>query len=83
MQTGLQTVIKDSTTTLADLYSATHADAALARERMEALRKQIEACCRPEPPEPACQFEPCPKPDSLGDPPKVDTDPPGQPDPTK
>jgi len=77
VQTGLQTVMKNNTTTLAELYAATHAEAALARERTEALRKQIEECCPPTPPEPACCYEPCPAPGPLGDPPRVDPQPPG------
>ena len=71
-QTGLQTTIKDNTMTLADLYAATHADAALARERQEALRKQIEECCPPKPPEPVCRYEPCKAPGPLREPPKVE-----------
>jgi hypothetical protein len=77
-QTGLQTVIKDNTTVLADLYAATHADAALARQRLEALRKQIEECCPPEVPPPPCDYERCPKPERQGRPPQVDPRPPGQ-----
>src|SRR5262249_4586416 len=52
VQTGLQTVIQKNTMTLAELYAATPAEAALARERLEALRKQVEECCPPEPPKP-------------------------------
>jgi hypothetical protein len=77
-QTGLQTIIKKNTTVLADLYAATHADAALARERLEALRHQIEECCPPESPPPVCKYEPCPKPGRLGGPPEVDPRPPGR-----
>jgi|SRR5882672_6647741 hypothetical protein len=70
-QTGLQTVIKANTTALADLYAATHPDAALGRERLEALRKQIEECCPPKAPEPICRYEPCPAPRPLREPPAV------------
>jgi len=76
LQTGLQTNINKNTTLLADLYAATHADAALTRERMEELRKQIEVCCPPRLPEPVCGYVPCDKPDRLGDPPRVDPQPP-------
>lgn len=75
-QTGLQRRIERSTSLLADLYAATHADAALARERLEALRRQIEACCPPPVPEPPCCYEPCPAPPPLGPPPEVDPRPP-------
>jgi hypothetical protein len=72
IQTGLQTVIKSNTTALADLYAATHPDAALGRERLEALRKQIEECCPPTPPEPVCRYEPCQAPRPLPEPPRMD-----------
>ncbi len=78
LQTGLQTEIEGSSKELADLYAATHAEAALTREREEALRKQVEECCPPKPPEPACQQQPCPAPDPFQQqPPQVDTQPPG------
>lgn len=64
-QTGLQTVIRDNTTTLADLYSVEHAEAALVRERELALKKQIEACCPPPAPETVCNPKPCPEPDPF------------------
>jgi hypothetical protein len=60
VQTGLQTHIADDANTLAALYSVTHAEAALVREREEALRHQIEACCPPPEPTPACQPKECP-----------------------
>jgi DNA repair exonuclease SbcCD ATPase subunit len=71
-QTGLQKTIRNSTSLLADLYAATHAEAALTRQREEALRKQIEECCPPEVPPPPCDYAACPAPKPLGDPPKVD-----------
>ena len=71
-QTGLQTTIKNSTTALAELYAATHAEAALTRQREEALRKQIEECCPPEVPPPSCAYQACPAPRPLGEPPRVD-----------
>jgi hypothetical protein len=71
-QTGLQTAIKGSTTMLAALYAATHAEAALTWEWEEALRKQIEECCPPKPPEPACRYEPSPAPKPLHEPPRVE-----------
>jgi hypothetical protein len=62
LQTPLQEAIKASSRKLADLYAATHGDAALTLEREEELRRQIEACCPPETPAPACVEKPCPKP---------------------
>ncbi|SRR6266487_1711414 len=77
-QTGLQTSIKDSTKVLADLYAATHAEAALTRAREEALRKQIEECCPPTVPPPPCDYAPCPAPRPLSEPPpRVDPRQPG------
>jgi len=77
-QTGLQTTIAANTTALADLYAATHAEAALTREREQALKKQIEECCPPELPPPPCAYQPCPAPKPIGEPPKVDPQQPGQ-----
>ena len=68
VQTGLQTTIRENTTTLADLYSVTHAEAALIRERELALKKQIEACCPPRVPEPACHPSKCPEPGRFREP---------------
>ncbi len=61
-QTGLQQGINGAIRKLADLYAATHGDAALTLEREEQLRRQIEACCPPEPPASACDERPCPAP---------------------
>jgi len=72
LQTGLQTVIKENTTVLAELYAVTHAEAALIREREEALKKQIEKCCPPELPVPPCNYAPCPAPERLQEPPRVE-----------
>ncbi len=72
IQTGLQKVIQANTTELAQLYEATHAEAALIREREEALRSQIERCCPPPPVKPVCSYEPCKKPDPIPEPPQID-----------
>jgi hypothetical protein len=50
LQWQLQVEISKNTQTLAALFAATHAEAALTREREEALRQQIEKCCPPKPP---------------------------------
>jgi len=62
IQTGLQTGMSGDTRTIADLVSITHPEAALVRGREEALRKEIEACCPPPEPEPACRPEACKEP---------------------
>jgi len=69
LQTALQTTIRNNTTSLAELFAATHAEAALNREREQALRDEIKKCCPPKPPEPCCQYAPCPAPKPLGEPP--------------
>ncbi|MFL5819890.1 MAG: hypothetical protein ACJ76S_04320 [Solirubrobacteraceae bacterium] len=73
-QTKLQEKIEHSTVALEELYEATHAEAALQREREGALRAQIEECCPPPPPEPPCTYEPCRAPRRLPAPPKVGRD---------
>ncbi len=78
IQTGLQTTIKNNTTTLAELYEATHAEAALARQKLIALNKKIEECCPPDVPPPACRYEPCPAPRPPSEPRPVDPRPPGR-----
>ena len=72
LQTGMQAVIRDNTTELAELYAVTHAEAALIREREEALKKQIEQCCPPETPVPPCDYAPCQAPGRIEEPPRVD-----------
>lgn len=79
-QTGLQTKIEKLSDELTALYAATHAEAALIRQREAALRKQIEACCPPKPPVPACEQGSCPAPAPFRDsPPQVAPQPPGGP----
>ncbi len=76
VQTGLQEEIQAAISKLAHLYAATHGDAALTLEREAELRKQIEVCCPPQPPAPACEERPCPKPEPFGEkPPKTDPPP--------
>ena len=75
-QTEQQKQIARDTSRLADLYAATHAEAALQRERELALKAEIEACCPPPKPQPPCSYEPCPTPDKLPQPPQVEPTPP-------
>jgi hypothetical protein len=69
LQTALQTSIQKNTAQLADLFAATHAEAALTLEREQTLRQEIERYCPPGQPEPPCHDEPCPKPGPLPPPP--------------
>ncbi len=78
VQTGLQEEIQAAIRKLASLYAAMHGDAALTLEREAELRKQIEACCPPKPPEPACVERPCPKPEPLDEKPPRTEPPPRQ-----
>jgi hypothetical protein len=75
-QTPLQQAIKKAVRRLADLYAATHGDAALTLEREEELRRRIEACCPPEPPASACVEKPCPAPKPFGEKPPATEPPP-------
>ena len=67
LQTRLQTAIDKNADTLADLYGATHAEADMARKREDKLRRQIEECCPPKLPPPACDYQPCPAPEQWRD----------------
>ena len=75
-QTGLQSDIAHDAETLAALYAVTHAEAALIRDREEALRREIEACCPPAPPATPCQPPACPDPGPFDSPPVFERRPP-------
>jgi len=77
-QTGLQTEMVSDLDSLEALYAITHAEAALVRQREEALRKQIEACCPPKPPTPACVPEKCAEAGPFDGPPVILKPAPGQ-----
>lgn len=62
IQTGLQTRLRDDADALRDIAESAYPEAALERERLAALRAEVERCCPPEKPEPACTYEPCSKP---------------------
>jgi hypothetical protein len=78
IQTMLQTEMQTSLAALADMYATTHPEAALERERLLALKAQVEKCCPPPRPEPPCTFMSCPAPPPLGNPPDVGLLPTGQ-----
>jgi len=61
-QTLIQTQICEDTNVLRDIEESAHPEAALLRQRLAALRKEVERCCPPEKPKPACVYEPCPQP---------------------
>jgi hypothetical protein len=72
MQTKLQTEMQTDMDALEAMYETAHADAALVRERLRALKQQIEECCPPPEPEAPCKYAPCPAPKPLPDPPIID-----------
>jgi uncharacterized phage infection (PIP) family protein YhgE len=72
IQTKLQTETQTDVDALEAMYGTVHADAALERERLRALKQQIEECCPPPEPEAPCKYTPCPAPKPIGDPPRID-----------
>jgi len=72
-QTALQTRIRDDAAVVREITESSHPGAALERDRLAALRAQIEKCCPPEPTLPACSYQPCPRPEPIGEPQLPDT----------
>lgn len=66
IQTQLQTRIRDDADALRDIAEAANPQAALAREKLSELRAQIERCCPPQVSPPACTYQPCSQPKSVG-----------------
>jgi hypothetical protein len=62
LQTQLQTRLRDDADALRDIAESAYPAAALERSRLAALRAEIERCCPPPKPEPACVYEPCERP---------------------
>jgi hypothetical protein len=71
IQTKLQTEMQTDMDALEAMYETAHADVALERERLRALKQQIEECCPPPQPEAPCKYAPCPAPKPIGDPPVI------------
>jgi hypothetical protein len=71
IQTKLQTEMQEDLDSVEAMYETVHADAALERERLKALKQQIEKCCPPPKPEAPCTYAPCPAPKPLDEPPKI------------
>jgi hypothetical protein len=51
-----------------DIQQAAHPEVSLQIHRLAELRAKIDECCPPTPPEPACTYQPCPAPKSIGAP---------------
>ena len=71
VHTRLQTEMQTDVDALEAMYETAHADAALERERLRALKQEIEKCCPPPQPEVPCKYAPCPAPESLPEPPNI------------
>jgi translation initiation factor IF-2 len=69
VQTRLQESIEKNTMRMAAVLGATHPEVALALDREEALRRDLEKCCPPELPPPACKQKPCASPKQIDPPP--------------
>lgn len=76
IQTQLQKRIKEDADVLRNIAEFANPGAALEAKRLAELRAQVERCCPPEEPKPACTYEPCPRPRPVGKPelPKIPTD---------
>jgi hypothetical protein len=72
IQTALQTQIQKNTAAMADILAAAHPEAALMREREQALRTEIEKCCPPPASKPCCNYVPCKAPPEIEPPPSGD-----------
>ncbi len=68
LQTRLQTRIRDDADALRSIEEFAHPEGALERERLEALRAEIERCCPPVEVPPSCVYEPCPHPAPIKEP---------------
>jgi hypothetical protein len=76
VQTELQKRTVSAAQKLAQLYAASHGDAAIALHRNAELLRRIEECCPCEPPKPVCDESPCPAPAHLDQQPPATQPPP-------
>lgn len=76
IQTQLQSRIRDDADALRDTAESAYPSAAIERQRLAALRAELERCCPPEQPRPACVYQPCSQPRPVGMPelPKIPKD---------
>ncbi len=74
IQTQLQEHLRDDVDALRYIAESAHPEAALERQRHADLQAEIERCCPPDPPEPACEYEPCDQPEPVKEPdlPQID-----------
>lgn len=62
IQTHIQTQLRQDAEALRNIEESAHPEAALLQQRLAVLRAEVERCCPPEKPQPACVYEPCPQP---------------------
>lgn len=74
IQTRVQKALRDDVDALRYITESAHPEAVLERERHEELQAEIERCCPPERPEPACKYKPCERPEPAKEPhlPQID-----------
>jgi len=65
LQTQIQTRIRQDADALRDIAESAYPQAALERQRLGALRAEIERCCPPEEAQPACSYKPCLQPKQV------------------
>jgi hypothetical protein len=68
IQTRLQTTMREDFDAVRGIAEFANPAAVLERDRLAELRAEVERCCPPEEPEPACRYEPCPHPRPIKEP---------------
>jgi hypothetical protein len=66
IQTRLQTGMAADTRVMRELAEMANPAAALELERLAKLQAEIQRCCPPQTPPPACTYAPCPAPKPVG-----------------
>lgn len=66
IQTRLQTAIADDVHVTSEITRLANPAAALELDQIAKLRAEIQRCCPPQVPPPACTYEPCPAPKPVG-----------------
>jgi hypothetical protein len=69
IQTELQKIIRNDLDNLLQIEESVHPEAGIQLARLAELRAQVEKCCPPKPPEPACTYVACPAPTPVTMPP--------------
>ena len=64
-QTQLQERLAKDADSIRNIEASAHPEAALELHRLAELKEQIEKCCPPPQPKPACTYSPCPTPKQM------------------